>query len=631
MSLFDELSDAARAAVVAASTPLTVSAGDWLFRQGEAASSMFVIRSGRLEVVREQPDRAPEVVRVLREGAALGELALLTGSSRSASVRAKRDTSLWELDALRFAELLRDDPVLGSALTRVLARLLQGDREPAGPAAAAHPVVLALVPVSPELPATAVLHRLTASLQRLVGHGRVLVLDEETALRDAAVDSAAAPLLLEERHGVPGHLDAAFGRMLDRAERSAELVLLAAGTGLHAADVRASLWTDFCLRQADRVLALVPARTAPDPASPAVRRVRDGAPRALLDLCVVGAVPAGPSGTVAAWLDVLPCRAHHLLATGPSAVAEQTSDRLARRLTGRSTGLVLSGGGARGMAHIGVLAGLAEAGIVVDRVGGCSFGAFVGALHAAGRSSAEIATFLRSELVDRRPLNDYVVPRGSLISGRKFRALLHRAFGECRIEDLQVDFFAVSANLDTTELMTHRQGLLWRAVAASMSIPGMVPPFADEGPLLVDGGVLNNLPVDVMAATGEGPVVAVDVMDRRWGQQTVSGGSSGRRAVLRTRGRAGTRPYDPPSSRPLPGIVDVISRAAMLGSWQAAEQNRVLAEMVVTPDCRATTTFDWTHLDALVDAGRRAVDVALEDLPQDSPLLALDGSAAPGR
>ena len=122
-------------------------------------------------------------------------------------------------------------------------------------------------------------------------------------------------------------------------------------------------------------------------------------------------------------------------------------------------------------------------------------------------------TVAAEEWVRRNPLTDYRFPRHSLIRGERVTAMLARNLpGE--IEELQRDYFCVSGDLPTAELVVHRRGALYAAVGASMSLPGLVAPHLLGDRMLVDGGVLNNLPVDVMAAPAEGPVIAVDVTNR---------------------------------------------------------------------------------------------------------------------
>ena len=121
-----------------------------------------------------------------------------------------------------------------------------------------------------------------------------------------------------------------------------------------------------------------------------------------------------------------------------------------------------------------------------------------------------------------------------------------------------------------------------------MSIPGLVPPLSRPGRLLVDGGVLNNLPVDVMAAEDEGPIVAVDVIRR-------------------------LEEVEDSASPALPSIMETLSRATVLGSVERAEQNRGLADLLVTPDVQDVAMREFGALDRAADAGREAMRAALEE------------------
>jgi predicted acylesterase/phospholipase RssA len=249
--------------------------------------------------------------------------------------------------------------------------------------------------------------------------------------------------------------------------------------------------------------------------------------------------------------------------------------------------MVLSGGGARGYAHIGAIEALHEAGFELDRVGGCSMGAFIGGMHALGLDTDEVRACCRAELVRRSPFNDYTLPRVSLIRSRKAARMLDRVFGEKLVEELELSFFTVSSDLLASRTVVHRRGPLFEAVGASMSIPGLVPPLSRPGRLLVDGGVLNNLPVDVMAADDEGPVIAVDVIRRLDGTDDS---------------------VDPP----LPSITETLSRATVLGSVERAERNRTLADLVVTPDVQDVGLREFSALDRAAAVGREAMSAALD-------------------
>jgi NTE family protein len=567
-SLFAQLPAETRGRVEAAATPVRLPADEWLFRQGDEGDAFYVVRSGRVEVVAEHA-AAPVVINVLRSGAALGELSLLTGAPRAASVRAVRDTELLRLDAGRFTELM-GEPAFALALTRTLAALLQR-----GTATAARPLrrggVVGVVPVHAGLPVDRLVVELTESLGAA---GAV------TTLWGRELDV----------RGTPDDVLADYGRLLDRLEQEHDHVLLVAG-----APGAPDGWDRFCRRQADRAIALAWADLAPSAEASATV---GGA-----DLALITRHDGPPD--VERWFVAAAPGRHHIIPTG--AGFGDAVRRMGRRLTGTSLGLVLSCGGARGLAHIGVLEVLLEAGVAIDRIGGCSMGAFVGALFALGRTPDEMVEVCKTELVSRNPFNDYTIPRVSLIRAHKAEAMLRRVFGTARIEQLPVDYFSVSAEMLHAQVVVHRRGPLADAVGGSMSIPGLVPPLREAGRLLVDGGVLNNLPIDIMAGSGEGPVVAVDVMGRKLeASATRADEVPGRRFRLRRR--------EPVGELALPNILETLSRVTVLGSWRAAAQNREHAAAIVTPELTGIGLFEFGRIDAAVEAGRRAARDALPTL-----------------
>jgi predicted acylesterase/phospholipase RssA len=532
-------------ALAADARPRRALAGDWVIREGDEADDLFVVLRGRLRVVGGS-DEGERTLRILGPGAAIGELALLTGSPRSASVQAVRDTTLLQLRRDRFVELMEQDGRFAAAVARELASQLQASGGLAAPPS--RPVLFALRRVGPEVPLADVASSLAHALAR---YGPVEVLDARAAGTDA----------------------------VERAEEENAHVLLLdeAGTGV---------WSDLCARQADRTVLVATADSPPPPVqSPAA------------DLVVLG---PSTGETLRALLDAVAPRAHHRLAsTEPT---DPGAGRLARRLVGRALGVVLSGGGARGFAHIGALAELEDGGIEIDRYGGCSMGSLIAAMAAAGWSTQSIRDHCHEELVRRSPFNDYTIPRVALIRSRKAARMFDRLFGGLTIEELAKPLFTVSADLLSSRLVVHRRGSVIEAVGASMSIPGLAPPLPRSGRLLVDGGVLNNLPVDAMADAGEGPIVAVDVV-RRLESSTV----------------------DEPA---LPSIMETLSRATVLGSVERAERNRDLALLVLSPEVQDIPLRDFGALDRAIEAGRAATRRALDEGGRDAILAAVGAPVA---
>ena len=180
--------------------------------------------------------------------------------------------------------------------------------------------------------------------------------------------------------------------------------------------------------------------------------------------------------------------------------------RLGRRILGRSLGLVLGGGGARGLAHLGIFKALKEAGIKVDLIGGTSIGAFIGGLLAREgltnypRVLQSVGSFCGAMSSKWRQALDLTYPATSWFTGHAFNRALWKYFGWSGIEDFSVPFFAVTTDLTCSRLQIHRTGPAWKYVRASMSLSGFLPPVCDarDGTLLVDGGYLANVPIELM-------------------------------------------------------------------------------------------------------------------------------------
>jgi predicted acylesterase/phospholipase RssA len=277
---------------------------------------------------------------------------------------------------------------------------------------------------------------------------------------------------------------------------------------------------------------------------------------------------------------------------------EQEPDlqRLARRLTGTSVGVVLSGGGARAFSHIGVLEELAGAGVTIDRVLGVSMGAFVGALFAMGLEPDEIDARCFEEWVQRRPLGDYTLPRHALVRGDRARAMLDRTFGQVAIEELPRSFMSGCAELRSGELVISRFGPLHEAVGFSMCIPVIVPPQVRGRELLIDGSLIDNLPVGVMADLGEGPIIAVDVK------------------TSFERPPQADRPVH--SERP-PSLGETLTRVLLLGSQNTSESARRHANLIIKPRVGGIGLLEFHQLDAAREAGRAAAREALTQADAD--------------
>ena len=543
--MFARLSAERRAGLAAAARVVHVAAGESAFRQGDTAQAVYLVRTGRLELWKDGGQ-----VGSVAAGTSLGEVSLLAGESHTVSAIARRDSELVRIDKADFAAL-SDEREFSSALLDDLGRMLAATGTFARFRPRTKRSVLALVPIGLDVSVAEMRDDVVARLQQW----------GSTAVW-STTDFDQPP----EERDFPE-----LGRRLDELERTHEFVVLETDPS-----IKGTAWTRFCARQADRILGVAGTDPAPPP-------TYEGSRTALQGCELVFAAAAAPE-IRRGWIDRLAPRAHYNLP------ARDAIGALTRRVTGRSIGLVLSGGGARGLAHIGCIRGLLDAGIVIDRVGGTSMGAFVGALFAMGHSPEEIVELCRRELVNGKPFHDFSLPIVSLARGRRAIAMMERLFGDTHIEDLPLDFFCVTADLAAGEGVVHRRGDIIRTVGASMSIPGWAPPITFGDRVLVDGGVVNNFPVGVMADTGEGPVIGVDAMANS----------------------------NPVKLGRIPNIMETLGGAATLGSRKLAEASADDAAVVIKPDVGSVGLVDFQHIDRLFDVGRQTALDAVEgvDLSQ---------------
>jgi predicted acylesterase/phospholipase RssA len=271
-------------------------------------------------------------------------------------------------------------------------------------------------------------------------------------------------------------------------------------------------WDHFCVGQADRVLL--------------VTLGEELAEQDFTGLPLWAELTANPFRPIELTVIQEPTRSHpqdtglflrrHGLQSCHQVRRERPADfaRVARMVTGQAIGLVLGGGGARGFAHVGVIQALEEQGIPIDHLSGTSMGAYVAAEYAMGLSPAEMNAINREVFIQTNPTNDYTLPLVSLLAGAKCNRNLQRVFGERCIEDLWRPFFCVSASLTQAAIYIHEADRVWEAVRASISIPGVFPPVLREGQVLVDGGILNNLPVNLARKRRGGRIIAVEVSGR---------------------------------------------------------------------------------------------------------------------
>ena len=399
--------------------------------------------------------------------------------------------------------------------------------------------------------------------------------------------------------------------------RSQALVLVA--------DAALTSWTRACIAGADEILLVARGDAAPD-VSPIEKILHDDERAEFLARRTLVLLHAddvrSPVGT-AAWLRNRDVARHFHIRLGLA----RDLDRLARMLSGRGVGLVLSGGGARGFAHIGVINALAEAGIEPDVVGGTSIGSVMGAWRAMDvRGDALTLAGRRNFVEGGSPTSDFnLLPFVSLIKGYRARNLTEASVREItgadiEIEDTWVTFFCISADYTTSTEAVLTRGPLAKSILASYAIPGALPPIPIDGHLHVDGGTVNNLPVDVMGDFGVGTIIAVDLLsdtirtlDLDWIPRT--------RDLLFDRLRPRRR-----RRYRLPSLGEILLNASVLHSVGRQRTMRDRADLCIRPILTRVGLLEWKKFDSVVRCGHDSAAAALAGLSQER-LAVLRGTA----
>ena len=477
VGIFSELGADERAALMAELETRALKRGDVLVRQGDPADALYIVISGRFAVTL---DGRRDVLTEIGPEQPIGEIAFLTGGTRTATVSAMRDSLVLRLGRAEFESISAKCPGIWRTLTTALSQRLAATTasEPAPPDP--RPRTIAIIRAGGAQIPEEFIDQLAS----------VFSANANTLVLDAA---RAADLL-------PG------GVQLDSTDATQALNQLESSYDylLFIADAELTPWSQKAIRHADLVLSV--ATDGADPAPNPLEQLAAAFVNTEARRLVVVHERRDPISGTARWLRRRSLAMHHHVALND----RSTIARLYRFINGTALGLVACGGGAFCAAHVGLYKALIESGFEFDIVGGTSAGAAMTGAFAAGKHPDDIDRGTHDIFVTNRAMQRYTWPRYSLLDHRHYDTQLSRYFGGMNIEDLWIPYFAVSTNLSSYELHRHDRGDLFDAIRASGSIPVLLPPvYTPEGEMLVDGCLLDNVPIRTMHELKSGPNVVV--------------------------------------------------------------------------------------------------------------------------
>ena len=262
----------------------------------------------------------------------------------------------------------------------------------------------------------------------------------------------------------------------------------------------------------------------------------------------------------------------------------------------KKVGLALSSGAARGLSHVGVLAILEKRGIPIDMIAGTSIGAIVGAFYAAGKDIDRIRDVVM-HLSWRQMLSlaDFTIPTRGLIKGRKIDSWLKSIIGNSHFEDLRIPFACVATDISTGEEVVIKQGSVVEAVRASASMPIIFTPTKWQGRYLVDGGLVNPIPVRVLREMGADFVIAVNVVPYMGDK------------VQKAEAKNLKSPKEP-------NILSVLIRMIYIMGYQAALAGLREADIVIAPSVAHIRPDNFNRARECILQGERAAQGAIPEI-----------------
>ncbi|EMJ66778.1 MULTISPECIES: patatin-like phospholipase family protein [Leptospira] len=469
ISLFQKLSPAVLTRIYQNIEERNVYNHDVIYYRGDISDKLFIVRHGEVMLTFGESGKS---VKYLGEAEFFAENSLMTRTQHAGSAIAVMDTLLYVLDGHFFLKLAEKEPVLSSNLIRLMSNRFREHLEPESGMTSLPRRMICHVPLEE---VQGYKEKLDA-IVKIGGYsheGKMTLVPMESFEKVSIQDAIRKLSLLRNQFPVI-HLyfqQAGLRPELDKLLLQADQVVF---------------WEDNPERNQKKKTEIITYFRS---------RIRNFAGRTIRYVDSVNSIRPEDS--------VKHQKIFH---------KEET---FSRYLVSRTRGLALGGGGARALAHVGLLKVLEKENIKVDVVSGASFGAVIAALYARGENTDTIYKMIYKFFGGLDKPFDPTVPLVSFFKGKKMNRMLKDAFGSALIEDLKIPFVTSAVDLHSGEEYVMDRGPVWEALAAAMSLPGMFPPIFHGDHLLVDGGVINNVPENLIRQKGADIILSANVSPLR--------------------------------------------------------------------------------------------------------------------
>ncbi|TGM43976.1 phospholipase [Leptospira biflexa] len=554
--------------------------GETLMRQGDKADGMYVVVNGSLVYEVRNLENTIVSTGSFSKGDIIGEIALLTGEPRTATVVATLSCEIVKISTAAFEAVFSKHPPSMYAITKLIAERFSNDRMGKRMPKQARSIIT-LFPLQKDLSARNFAQNLSQALKKF---GRTAIIESRDFKKRLGNREYAVSDLLES---------------LYQMQNSHEFLIL-------CPDFEDKLWTETILHHTNRILLLSEAHRTGGLTAEEIRFLGDseevlGPTR---ELVLLYSDPNEKPANTANLTRIRKTDSVRHIRT----YSNHGFESLTRFITGRSVGLALGGGGAKGLAHIGLLKAMQEENIPIDMIGGTSAGALMASIYAMGYHAPELERVAKALMSDKKTLNDYTIPTVSLIRGKKFNTVIKNFVGNRMIEDLWLPYFAVATSLTKSQKVIFDRGPVWKALRASASIPGILPPFYEKNELLVDGAMLDNIPGAVMrekgadfvisvALSSEGDSTADEVFSAIY-EENNSGALPSALRMLFKRIIGKTQ-----KQKDVPNLLSLLMRATFVASDAAKAKAKAESDIFAELPVEQYGLFDWKKFHELVEIG----------------------------
>ncbi len=563
-----------------------------LFKQNDSSDSLYVLRYGLFcEITENNHGKSTKITEIIA-GSVVGEIGCIYNEDRTASIYAIRDSILLKMSKKTFDQLAKKHPEIIIGINR------ESIKRMANPNKYTPARVCTYFSLIPAGNHHEILFFAEKLAKKLTKYGDTLVLSYEKFTELYGSRFASASLQSTEVLSFFHELEAKY-----------RYIIFVATARKH--------WTEHCLRQADRVLLIAKYNS-----NPKLNEIETLIPNTEslihpeIDLVILFDEKNNSPENVNVWLQKRNISDHYNIRH----TKEADIERLARIISGNALGLVLSGGGSLALAHAGVIRALQEAKIPIDYVGGSSMGGLVAALVAMELDCNEMQKRLEHYLLQFQNHLDFTLPIVAFIRAKLLDKLLKEAFGkDTRIENLWINYFSVSTNLNTNEIHVHKNGLLWEGIRASLSLPGILPVVVnDQKQILVDGSIINNLPVDIMKTKiNNGKILASSIQNPKnpplnisYDEYTSSGWHLLLKYLLIPKFKQ--RKYD--KKIKYINIASIIQNSMIIGSNNHEREMRKLADYNIVMNLNDYSMINFHPIKKIIRSGYKQAKIALDNL-----------------